>query len=436
MPVAAAADPDSLRFPAEHPEPHVPPAKTRRGLDKNWHPKYVCHSPGCNKTFTTSAHLSRHVKLHMGIKPHRCPIPDCGKGFARRDNMMVHYRAHTRKLGLTAANKEPAPTRYRNPATTAVRGRQPSYHPPPEHAYGNYYPQEPYGYYPYEGPGNYTFSPRPARNMVGYPGAHQLYEMHGPSAYTPRGSLSYAQRMQMMEQWHQLGGSQAGSPPAGMIPDQPHPNPHPHLAHGPLPSTPHSNQASQGIKMEQQQQQQQQQPDLEGSLENYALPIATEAGSAPPFSYHSLIASPHAQAHSSGQQRWGPSSATGMEGYQQGEGEGVGVAVESDVPFVAHPTAAESGDAPTEEPSVETVGDVEASALPPAPMEGDMVDGTVAGAGDEAVERSLSESVTPPSPTSQLQQAYTNYPSESIDVQNEGDGEVGALDGGNDLVQF
>lgn len=93
-----------------------------------WVHKHACKYAGCGKTFTTrycifmrdptsrilrsnwsgiySAHLSRHTKLHMGIKPHHCPLPDCGKGFARRDNMMVmlanlQFAESTTRLVLT-----------------------------------------------------------------------------------------------------------------------------------------------------------------------------------------------------------------------------------------------------------------------------------------------------------------------------------------------
>lgn len=62
--------------------------------------RHACKHKDCGKSFTTSAHLSRHVKLHTGQRPHKCPLPGCKKEFARRDNMLVHYRTHAKKSGV------------------------------------------------------------------------------------------------------------------------------------------------------------------------------------------------------------------------------------------------------------------------------------------------------------------------------------------------
>ncbi|KAI8844236.1 hypothetical protein BC829DRAFT_400364 [Chytridium lagenaria] len=52
----------------------------------------------CLKMFTTSGHLSRHIKGHSGAKPYACPIQGCTSRFSRHDNMMQHYRSHTRRV--------------------------------------------------------------------------------------------------------------------------------------------------------------------------------------------------------------------------------------------------------------------------------------------------------------------------------------------------
>ncbi|TPX34000.1 hypothetical protein SmJEL517_g03229 [Synchytrium microbalum] len=67
--------------------------------------RFHCRVANCNKTFSTSAHLSRHTKLHDGHRPHKCLLDACAKRFTRRDNMMVHYRAHARKLGMLDMNR-------------------------------------------------------------------------------------------------------------------------------------------------------------------------------------------------------------------------------------------------------------------------------------------------------------------------------------------
>ena len=53
---------------------------------------YKCTFPGCNKSFSTSGHLSRHNTTHLGIKPFHCPIERCNDRFIRKDNMVQHYR--------------------------------------------------------------------------------------------------------------------------------------------------------------------------------------------------------------------------------------------------------------------------------------------------------------------------------------------------------
>ncbi|EJU04145.1 hypothetical protein DACRYDRAFT_114546 [Dacryopinax primogenitus] len=48
----------------------------------------------CLKSFTTSGHLTRHARIHTGIKPHVCPYPGCDKDCSRMDNLIQHYRVH------------------------------------------------------------------------------------------------------------------------------------------------------------------------------------------------------------------------------------------------------------------------------------------------------------------------------------------------------
>lgn len=49
---------------------------------------------GCEKTFTTSGHASRHAKIHNPEKGVECTYPSCGKKFTRSDNMKQHLETH------------------------------------------------------------------------------------------------------------------------------------------------------------------------------------------------------------------------------------------------------------------------------------------------------------------------------------------------------
>ncbi|KAE9374270.1 hypothetical protein N431DRAFT_437737 [Stipitochalara longipes BDJ] len=62
--------------------------------------RYSClyrDSLGCEKTFATSGHASRHSKIHEVDKSVSCIWPGCEKTFARRNDMQQHLVAHSRK---------------------------------------------------------------------------------------------------------------------------------------------------------------------------------------------------------------------------------------------------------------------------------------------------------------------------------------------------
>ncbi|KAK3311330.1 uncharacterized protein B0T15DRAFT_71336 [Chaetomium strumarium] len=59
--------------------------------------RYPCRfrdTHGCDKTFTTSGHASRHSKIHTSEKSIPCSFQGCLKKFTRTDNMKQHLETH------------------------------------------------------------------------------------------------------------------------------------------------------------------------------------------------------------------------------------------------------------------------------------------------------------------------------------------------------
>lgn len=59
--------------------------------------RYPCRyrdTHGCDKTFTTSGHASRHSKIHTAEKAVQCTYLGCHKKFTRADNMKQHLETH------------------------------------------------------------------------------------------------------------------------------------------------------------------------------------------------------------------------------------------------------------------------------------------------------------------------------------------------------
>ncbi|KAI3332465.1 hypothetical protein HD806DRAFT_195838 [Xylariaceae sp. AK1471] len=71
--------------------------------------RYPCRyrdSHGCEKTFTTSGHASRHSKIHTAEKAVQCTFPGCHKKFTRADNMKQHLETHFKdKLRASSSSK-------------------------------------------------------------------------------------------------------------------------------------------------------------------------------------------------------------------------------------------------------------------------------------------------------------------------------------------
>ncbi|RVE63359.1 hypothetical protein OJAV_G00135410 [Oryzias javanicus] len=54
---------------------------------------HVCPADGCDRRFSRSDELTRHVRVHTGQKPFQCRI--CMRSFSRSDHLTTHIRTHT-----------------------------------------------------------------------------------------------------------------------------------------------------------------------------------------------------------------------------------------------------------------------------------------------------------------------------------------------------
>ncbi|KAI1339574.1 hypothetical protein F5Y15DRAFT_77547 [Xylariaceae sp. FL0016] len=71
--------------------------------------RYPCRyrdTHGCEKTFTTSGHASRHSKIHTAEKAVQCTFPGCHKKFTRADNMKQHLETHFKDKSRSSSSSK------------------------------------------------------------------------------------------------------------------------------------------------------------------------------------------------------------------------------------------------------------------------------------------------------------------------------------------
>lgn len=92
--------------------------------------RYPCRyrdSHGCEKTFTTSGHASRHSKIHTAEKAVQCTYTGCHKKFTRADNMKqhleTHYKDKSRSSGSGQRTHKAAIAEARRSSTSSGRSR-------------------------------------------------------------------------------------------------------------------------------------------------------------------------------------------------------------------------------------------------------------------------------------------------------------------------
>ncbi len=89
--------------------------------------RYPCRyrdSHGCEKTFTTSGHASRHSKIHTAEKAVPCSFHGCSKKFTRADNMKQHLETHYKDKSRSSSSRPALAVRGSNSSKSSSSSRR------------------------------------------------------------------------------------------------------------------------------------------------------------------------------------------------------------------------------------------------------------------------------------------------------------------------
>ncbi|KAL4659784.1 early growth response protein 1-like [Arapaima gigas] len=153
---------------------------------------YACPVDTCNRRFSRSDELTRHIRIHTGQKPFQCRI--CMRNFSRSDHLTTHIRTHTgekpfacdvcgRKFARSDERKRHTKIHMRQKDKKVEKTVGPISSPSPTSCYPSpvtSYPS-PVSSYPSPVPSCY---PSPGHNSYPSPSVSSLY----PSGSSPFGS--------------------------------------------------------------------------------------------------------------------------------------------------------------------------------------------------------------------------------------------------------
>ncbi|XP_028276580.1 early growth response protein 1-like [Parambassis ranga] len=160
--------------PQAHTTKPTKPRKTPGGRQCKTPPQerpYACPADGCDRRFSRSDELTRHVRVHTGQKPFQCRI--CMRSFSRSDHLTTHIRTHTgekpfaceecgRKFARSDERKRHTKIHQRQRDRKTSRAPSPSPSAPIAITAPSIYPDTPSPCSSYSSPAHSSSSPTPS----------------------------------------------------------------------------------------------------------------------------------------------------------------------------------------------------------------------------------------------------------------------------------